>query len=73
MGARVGDLPGHFPALILYAERDAPEIAAGCKALKNTGVRVVQVPGALHSDIFLLVEACAMVRDQIREWYGTRA
>jgi dienelactone hydrolase len=58
---------------ILYAERDAPEIAADCQSLKAAGVRVIAIPGALHGDIFLLEQTLSVVRDQVREWYGTGA
>jgi len=56
--------------LILFAERDAPEISEGCNALKKTGVHVVQIQKALHSDIFFMEETFAVVRDQLKNWYG---
>jgi hypothetical protein len=56
---------------ILFAERDAPEISAGCTTLKSAGVRVVQVPRAMHGDIFLLEQTFAVVREQIQQWYGS--
>jgi alpha-beta hydrolase superfamily lysophospholipase len=56
--------------LILFAERDAPEISAGCMTLRSAGVRVVQVTGAMHGDIFLLEQTFAAVREQILQWYG---
>ena len=59
--------------MILYAERDAPEIMADCTAMKTAGVRTIPVPGALHSDIFLLEQTFSVVQDQIRIWYGSGA
>jgi len=56
--------------LILFAERDAPEIHEGCLALIRSGTCAVEIPLALHSDIFVLEPTFAAVRDQIREWYG---
>jgi dienelactone hydrolase len=56
--------------LVLYAERDAPEIVAGCTALEAAGVRTLRIPGAFHNDIFLAGQTFTAVRDQIREWYG---
>jgi dienelactone hydrolase len=65
--------PGQDSAhtLILYAERDAPEIVADCTAMKTVGVRTIMVPGALHNDVFLQEQTFALVHDVIREWYGT--
>ena len=40
--------------LVLYAERDVPEIVSHCQVLKGKGKNVVRIPGALHNDIFLL-------------------
>jgi len=57
--------------LIVFAERDAPEIIEGCTALINAGVHAVEIPGAMHSDIFLVEQTFAVVRDQIEEWFGT--
>lgn len=57
--------------LILFAERDAPEIHEGCLALIRSGTCTIEIPMALHSDIFVLEPTFAVVRDQIREWYGS--
>lgn len=59
--------------MILYAERDAPEVVADCITLKTAGVRAIQVPGALHSDIFLMEQTFSAIQDQVREWYGSGA
>jgi len=58
--------------LILFAERDAPDISADSIALKNAGAQALKIPGALHSDIFLLEQTFTTIQDQIREWYGGR-
>jgi dienelactone hydrolase len=57
--------------LVLYAERDAPEIVAGCTPLEAAGVRTLRIPSALHNDIFLTEQTFTAIRDQIREWYGS--
>lgn len=57
--------------LILFAERDAPEISEGCAMIRNAGARVNEIPGAMHNDIFLVEQTFAAVRDRIGEWYGT--
>nr|WP_319376370.1 alpha/beta hydrolase family protein [uncultured Methanoregula sp.] len=59
-------------ARIIYAERDAPEIAAECTALSTAGLPTIRIPGALHGDIFLQEPVFTAIRDQIREWYGIR-
>ena len=56
--------------LILFAEWDIPEISSGCITLKNAGARVVQIPKSTHSDIFLVEQTFADVRNQILKWYG---
>jgi hypothetical protein len=56
---------------VIYAERDAPEIADGCRALDAAGTRTVRVPGGMHSDIFLLNPAFDAVKTQIQTWYST--
>ncbi|RPJ64466.1 MAG: hypothetical protein EHM20_18380 [Alphaproteobacteria bacterium] len=56
--------------LIIFAEWDIPEISSGCIELKNVGVRVVQIPKSMHSDIFLVEQTFADVRNHILEWYG---
>jgi len=62
--------PGSSDALLLYAERDAPEIAGGCRDLLPAGARVLEIPGATHGDIFLRERAFAAVLEQVRAWYG---
>lgn len=57
-------------SLIVFAERDAPEISEGCSALLNTGTRTIKIPGAMHNDIFIVEKTFLAVRDQITEWYG---
>jgi Alpha/beta hydrolase family len=57
--------------LILFAEWDIPEISSGCTELKNVGARVIQIPKSTHSDIFLVEQTFADIRNQILEWYGT--
>jgi len=57
---------------VLYAERDAPEIVARCTGLEEAKIPVRRIAGAFHSDIFLLEETAAAVRDTIREWYGEK-
>ena len=51
--------------LILFAEWDIPEISSGCNELKNGGAHVVQVPKSTHSDIFLVEQTFADVRNDI--------
>jgi hypothetical protein len=50
--------------LVVYGERDVPEIAQACQALASKGKNVVQVPKAMHGDIFLL-EATF---DHLKNW-----
>jgi alpha-beta hydrolase superfamily lysophospholipase len=53
---------GNRQTLIIYGSRDMPEIARGCRKLKELGVPAVEIPQALHSDIFLLEPTFAAVR-----------
>jgi hypothetical protein len=46
-GMRAGDL-------ILYGERDIPEIVLACRAMAEVGHAAIQIPGALHGDICYL-------------------
>jgi pimeloyl-ACP methyl ester carboxylesterase len=62
---------GSGNTLLLFAERDAPEIREGCITLMNAGVHAIEIPGAMHSDIFLVEQTFSAIRDQIGEWYGT--
>ncbi|HVP94262.1 MAG TPA: hypothetical protein VMS89_03730, partial [Methanoregulaceae archaeon] len=55
--------------LILYAERDAPEISEGCQLLKNKGTQVIRIEKAMHSDVFLVKQTFVTIREQIRKWY----
>jgi hypothetical protein len=56
--------------LILFAEWDIPEITSGCNELKEAGANVIQVSKSAHSDIFLVEQTFAEVRDHISRWYG---
>lgn len=57
--------------LLIYGERDVPEIAEGCRAFEERGIKTVMVPGGLHNDIFLLEPVFAAVNEQIVSWYGS--
>jgi dienelactone hydrolase len=57
--------------LVLFAERDAPEIIEGCTQLRDEGVHVIRIHEALHNDIFLAEQTFAAVKDQIGTWYRT--
>jgi len=50
--------------LILYGERDIPEIAQSCRALAETHKNVLQLPGAMHGDTFLLEASF----DHLKKW-----
>ena len=54
--------------LVLYGSRDIPEIIAGARLAGENGVRVVELAGALHTDIFLLEETFRIVVAQLRTW-----
>lgn len=56
--------------LLLFAERDAPEIFEGCTMLKNAGARTIEILGAMHNDIFLVEQTFEAVRNQIFDWYS---
>lgn len=56
--------------LLLFAERDAPEIFEGCSMLRNGGARTVEIPGAMHNDIFLIEQTFEVVRNQLVGWYS---
>ncbi len=59
------------PSLVLYGERNVPEIYAACSALANTPQHPVRaISQALHSDIFLLEETIQCIQEQLRDWYG---
>jgi len=57
-------------AAILYAERDAPEIVADCRAAAGSGARAECIAGTLHSDIFNHERAFTAIGERIRWWYG---
>ncbi|ACL16812.1 alpha/beta hydrolase [Methanosphaerula palustris] len=64
--------PVHYAgknSLILYGERDMPEIIADCSALARAGGPVFCIPGAFHNDIYLAEEAMTTISDRIREWF----
>ncbi len=50
--------------LVLFGERDIPDIVQGCQLLASKGKNVVQIPKAMHSDTFL-VEATF---HHLKEW-----
>ena len=56
-------------ALVLYAERDAPEIIEECTQLRDKGAKTIGIPGTMHNDIFLAGQTFAIVRDHISGWY----
>jgi len=57
-------------SLLLFGSRDVPEIVAKCKELEANGAPVVEIPQALHNDIFLLEETFGHVQKRLREWFG---
>jgi dienelactone hydrolase len=54
--------------LLIYGERDVPEIKETCSALKARGEKVAKIDKALHSDIFLLEPTFEKVCLQLDEW-----
>jgi alpha-beta hydrolase superfamily lysophospholipase len=56
---------GRRRTLIIYGSRDMPEIARGCRKLRDAGVPAVEVPGGLHSDIFLLEPTVEAIKKEL--------
>jgi dienelactone hydrolase len=56
--------------LIVYGERDVPEVKEGCSALAPQGEEVVRIDRALHADIFLLESTFKRIGLQLDEWSG---
>jgi len=50
--------------LVLYGERDIPEIAQWCQSLGAKGKNVVQIAKAMHADTFLLESSF----DHLKNW-----
>jgi dienelactone hydrolase len=57
-------------SLILYGERDVPEIISKCQELDSHGEQTVKIDEALHSDIFLYEPTFDVITRKLREWYG---
>lgn len=55
--------------LMLYGERDVPEIKEACSALASRGEKVVRIDKALHADIFLLEPTFERIERQLDEWF----
>lgn len=55
------------PALIIYGERDMPEIIAACDEIKD--VPVFKVEEALHGDIFLNETTYERITVQLQQWF----
>jgi hypothetical protein len=55
--------------LILYGTRDVPEIIEECKALTEKELKVVQIPNALHNDIFLLEDTFNEIRKHLLSYF----
>lgn len=58
-------------SLILYGERDVPEIISKCQELDSYGEQTVKIDKALHSDIFLYEPTFEVITRKLREWYGS--
>src|SRR5271157_97020 len=55
-------------ALVIFGERDVPDIVNSCNDLKSRGVHVFRIDNAVHSDIFLLEETFRIITGQLDEW-----
>ena len=51
--------------LIVYGSRDMQDIANACRELKARGVPAIEVPGGLHSDIFLLEPTVEAIKKEL--------
>ena len=65
--------PDGKPALIIFGDRDIPEIAQTCKELRQQGVRGIEIDQALHNDIFLNEETINRATEQLRAWFNMPA
>lgn len=57
-------------SLIIYGERDVPEIISKCKELNSESQEIIKIDQALHSDIFLYEPTFDIITEKLREWYG---
>ncbi len=60
------------PVLIVYGERDVPEIREACSAMAAAGEKVVKIDKALHADIWLLEPTFETIDRQLAEWCAAR-
>ena len=60
-------------SLILFGERDMPEIISDCTTLMQTSGSVFCITGAFHNDIYLAEQAFECINTQIREWYPEKS
>ncbi|HEX7468813.1 MAG TPA: alpha/beta hydrolase, partial [Methanobacterium sp.] len=69
----LNDLPSYQfkneDAYVIYGSRDIPEVSSKCNKLKSTGLNVVQIEDALHSDIFLYEPTFETITKKLNEWY----
>jgi dienelactone hydrolase len=68
-------LPTYTPSgsnstLLMYGERDVPEVKETCVALASRGEHVAKIDQALHADIFLLEPTFRAIRWQLDDWSG---
>lgn len=54
----------------VFGTRDIPEIAAACRRLKDAGESVLEIPEALHGDIFLMETTIGAVLTQLKAWFS---
>jgi len=55
-------------ALVIFGERDVPDIVNSCNELKAKDVPVIMVDKAVHSDIFLLEKTFQIINGQLDQW-----
>jgi alpha-beta hydrolase superfamily lysophospholipase len=56
-------------ALVIFGERDVPDIVNSCNELRSQGGPVVRIDNAVHSDIFLLEDTFRIVTEQLNQWF----
>jgi len=60
-------------AAFVFGTRDIPEIADACRRLKEGGESVLEIPGALHGDIFLMETTIQILLAQLKGWFSQAA